>query len=80
MRKTRFATIFWRRASELVASASFGVRHHYLEKPVAIKAIFRRHVRDNQFYQRFLLEAISMARLGPPNIVGAHEFYAVGGK
>jgi serine/threonine protein kinase len=54
-------------------------RHCKLEKPVAIKAIFRHLAGEPQFNERFLLEAISMARLEHPNIVGVHDFFDLEG-
>lgn len=50
-------------------------RHQLLDKVYAIKVIFRHLSSDNNFQDRFLMEAVAMASLDHPNIVGIHNFF-----
>jgi serine/threonine protein kinase len=50
-------------------------RHRHLDKVVAIKAIYSHLDQDPQFYDRFVHEAVAMARLDHPHIVAVHDFF-----
>jgi serine/threonine-protein kinase len=50
-------------------------RHRHLDKVVAIKAIYSHLDQDPQFYDRFVHEAVAMARLDHPRIVAVHDFF-----
>ena len=55
-------------------------RHGHLDKLVAIKVIHRHLAQDGQFYERFLREAMAIAKFDHPNIVGVHDFCFVDGE
>lgn len=50
-------------------------RHQLLDKVYAVKAIFPHLSRNSGFQDRFLMEAVAMASLDHPNIVGIHNFF-----
>jgi serine/threonine protein kinase len=54
-------------------------RHQYLDKVVAIKAIYRHSSQDVHFGARFLEEASVMAKLSHPHIVPVHDFFFLDG-
>jgi serine/threonine protein kinase len=51
--------------------------HQHLDKPVALKAIYRHLAQEPRFRERFLLEATAMAKLDHPHIVAVHDFFVV---
>lgn len=50
-------------------------RHRHLQKVVAIKAIYKHLDQDPQFFERFVQEAVGMARLEHPHIAAVHDFF-----
>ena len=50
-------------------------RHQHLDKPYAIKAVFRHLSNDARFHDRFIQEAKAMGQFDHQHIVGLHDFF-----